>query len=56
MTFFELGGGFMFSSRSPGSTRPLRIRLLYRAPMTGSGGMTARTTSIEFGVQILQGF
>ena len=56
MTFFELGGGFMFSSRSPGSTRPLRIRLLYRAPMTGSGGMPARTTSIEFGVQILQGF
>ncbi|MFL2545017.1 MAG: hypothetical protein ACJ0RV_04125 [Longimicrobiales bacterium] len=56
MTFFEVGGGFVFSSQSPSSTRPLRIRLLYRAPLTGSGGMTAQTTALEFGIQILQVF
>lgn len=56
MTFFEVGGGVVFSSRSPSSTRPLRIRLLYRAPLTGSGGMTAQTTALEFGIQILQVF
>ena len=55
-TLFEIGGGFMFNSKSLTTTRPLNIRFLYRTTVMGSGGMTAKTSSLEFGIQILQAF
>ena len=54
-TLFEIGGGFTFNT-TRSQDHPLEIRFLYRTPILGSGGKTAKTSLLELSVQLFRVF
>jgi hypothetical protein len=51
-SLFDIGGGFIFSDRSPERTRPIEIIFLYRKSVWGSGGRTPKTSHFQLGVKL----
>ncbi len=51
----EIGGGVVFSTLRSGIGRPMEVRFLYRRAVSGSGGMTRKTSRVEVGLRLFQG-
>lgn len=54
-SLMEIGGGVIFSTVRSGNGRPMEVRFLYRKAVSGSGGMTRKTSRIEVGLRLFRG-